>query len=369
MRLASRRRKAATALTAIGLAVLVGCGSSSHNTSAASPSSTTKPATSATSAPTDPYAPKPLPQQETVTLAWSGPSEPFAPVVAAVAQDEFSKENLVVKSVIATGANQLLLLDKGQADIGLGSVTAGYFNGVSSGSKTKIAAPGLFIRPGLEGFYVADKYFNASGQLDPAKMKGTTIALASGGKGSSVAPLVDAALGKYGLSVNDFTVTSGISTANYVALQTGAISGGWLSSPQSGLVQTGNVAKQFAAVQPGGALAYFFVSGSDYSDPGKKAAVAAFFRAMQRTIANYGFSGDYHQNAQVVAALAKAAQVPDSTITANPPSYTWTADLKFDSGILTTLQQGWLKFGGILTFPQPIAPSQVVDQSVVPGLG
>ena len=115
-------------------------------------------------------------------------------------------------------------------------------------------------------------------------------------------------------------------------------------------------------------LPVYFVSGSDLSNPTKTAAVTAFFRAIQRTIATYGFEGNYHQNAQVVAALAKAAQVQPSTITAESPSYVWTPDLKFDQSVLTTLQQGWAKSGGILTYSTPLPTSKVINQSVIPGL-
>ncbi len=371
----------------VGLAVLASCGddddggSSSPTTvaSTAAPSTTEAPSSApttegssattgqpATTAGADPYAPQPLATQQTITFAWSGPFEPFSPVVVALAKGEFEKENLNVEVVTARGADLLLLLDKAEADIGLSGVTAGLFNAIAAGSTTRWVAPGLYILPGADGFYIRSEFFDSAGNLDVEKFRGGTVATAGGGKGAPTAVFIEDKLNSEGLSLNDFTVTAGISVDNITALETGAIKAGWLSSPQNIEATESGLAKLYVEIPPKTALAAYQVGGHVFTE--KREAGEAFFRAIQRTIDTY-LLGDYHANEEVVEILAEANGIDPSVITGQPPAYEWEADLDFDTSIITKLQEGWIDFGEILTYDTPLPIDQVVDQSLVPGLG
>jgi ABC-type nitrate/sulfonate/bicarbonate transport system substrate-binding protein len=353
------RRGRGLASTAVVLGLLFGTGVvvpaiGGGIAGAASKQSTTNPA----------CTPIPVKQHQTLTLAWAGAFEVWAPVIMAQSQGLFAKENLTVSPEVVSGSNALLLMEKGQLDLTLGGITGGMLNGIASGDTYRIVAPGVFLTPKSNGFYVDSKYLS-KGKLNTSTFKGSTVAISVGGTSSSIAPGLNSYLEKQGLALSDLNVTQGISTTNFIALKTGAISGGYLNPPESVEFTQENLGKQVWTFAPKTPYAAYLASGADLKS--KQPALRAFFRALQCSTSKY-LQGNYHTRPAVVQAIATASGAPVSTINDGPAQYAWPVTLKFNSAGLVGLQKGWAGFGGILTYTKPLTVKQMVNQSVIPNI-
>lgn len=351
-------RRAAFAVMALVVVASINVGCSSLPIGASQASTKTIATTNSSGA----CKPLPVSQHQTVTLAWSGPSEVWAPVILAQAHGLFTKENLTVNTPVVTGTNALLEMDKGQVDMLLGGINGSWLNSIADHSGFRIVAPGEYLNPTSNGFYVNNKYLTPSGKLNVNAIKNTTISVATGGEGGAIAPGLQAALKKKGLSLSDFSLTNLISSEALIALKTGAVSGGYLNPPESFEYLQAKLGKQFWTFTPGVPYAAFLASSNALAS--KKAALRSFFRAIQCAEATY-LKGDYHKNSNVVQTIATATGVPVSAL-AGPAEYSWRVDLKFNPAGLQQLQTGWLGFGGILTYTKALKVNQVVNQSVVP---
>ena len=295
-------------------------------------------------------------------MAWSGPSEVWAPVILAQAHGLFSRENLTVNTPVVTGTNALLEMQKGQVDLLLGGINASWLNSIADHSGFRILAPGEYLNPSTNGFYVNKKYLTPTGKIDVNAIKNTTISVATGGQGGAIAPGLQVALKKVGLSLSDFSLTNLISSEALIALKTGAVSGGYLNPPESFEYLQAKLGKQFWTFTPGVPYAGFLASSNALAT--KKTALRAFFRAIQCAESTY-LQGNYHKKNNVVQTIATASGVPVSAL-AGPAEYSWQVNLKFNPTGLLQLQSGWLGFGGILTYSKALKANQMVNQSVVP---
>ena len=308
--------------------------------------------------------PIPVKKHATVSLGWAGAFEVWAPILVAQAEGLFTKENITVNTSVVTGSNALVLLEKGQLDLELGGLTGGWLNGMADGTSYRIVAPGVELTPKSNGFYIDSKYFTSAGKLTVSAIKGTTIGISVGGKASSIAPGLNKALKKYGLTLTTFTVTQLISTTSLVGLKSGSLSGGYLNPPQSISFIKTKLGKQFWTFPAKTPFAAYLASGTAIAH--QKPALQAFFRAIQCASSKY-LSGTYHQRPAVVKIIATAEHLPTATVNNGPAQYSWPATLKFNPAGLLTVQKGWASFGGgILTYTKPLTLKQMVNQSVIP---
>jgi len=307
--------------------------------------------------------PHPLAKSATLTLAWAGPFEVWAPVTLAQKFGEFAKENLTVTTTVQQAPNAVVLLQGGQVDLNLTGFAAGQFNAIVAGGTTfKFVAEGTTLDPSTNGFYVADKYYK-NGKLDVASFKGTTISLTPGAPGDAISPFLDVGLRKqYKIGLSDFHVVANTSNNNLISLQNGAVSAAYLSPPYSTQAVNAGLVKSpiWAIDKP---LTAYIASADALAT--KKPALTAFFRAIECTIGTY-LQGDYHQNSQVVDALASALGAPASTINNGPAPYRWPVNLRLDPAPFQQIQAGWIKFGQILSYSKPLSARKLIDGSVLP---
>lgn len=351
----------------VGLALVTGaaaCGGGGDSSSASSgPGSTVAAPSGGGSG--DPLAPQPLPTKTKVVVGWSGAYEVWSSAIVAQGMGEFAKENLEVEMSTMTSANAIAGMETGRVDVLIGSIVAALFNAVDGGAKFRWVAPAFLPLPTTqEGLWLDKAYLDASGKPDPAKIKGSTLGLGSGGAGASIAPFVNEWLRGMGLTLDDVSFLNATGPDILVALEGGAISAGWLSDPY--WVAARDAGKSVLAVPfpPGVSLSGYVLSGDMLSS--KSTVGDAFTRALARTNRDY-LQGDYHQKPDVVAVIAKALGLEPAKVAAGS-GYVFPADLKFDHGIVTKLQETWLEAGDILQYPKPLRPDQFIDTRPVPVL-
>ncbi len=344
--------------------VLVGCGSSSGSSQAAVDSGAPS-SVAATGASSDPLAPQPLPKQTTVTVAWPVAVEAFGSVIVGQALGEFQKENIKVKFVTTPASSAVALLETGRADVYVNAFNAAILNDLHKGGKLRWEAPNFFeSKDSQSGLWLVSSMFNADGSVNASKLKGATLALGSPGASNAIAGPINDWLGKYGLNIHDIKISTLSAGDILIGMQSGAVQGGWLSDPIWIAARDEHVGKA-ALTQPTDlAFGGYFVSGSLLTD--KKDIGKAFFRALARTNRDY-LQGDYHNNKQVIDALAKATGVSADNIR-KAPSLNFPTDLSaFDPNSVVSFQKAWLTAGNILDFNTPIPTSQIVDASLLPG--
>lgn len=345
--------------------VLVACGSDDSGDSGegAATTSAVTPASSSTSSESssDPLAPQPLGERRSVTVGWPGPFEVWASAIVADALGEFEAENLDVDFTTVASSDAIGLLEQGRLDVYVSSITAGFFNALHADANLRWVAPAFLPNPASkEGVWVANDYLTSDGQLDVAKFKGTKLGLGSGGPGASNAALVAPWLAEHGLSLDDFSFETVTGPDILIAMQTGAVSAGWLTDPYWVTAETDGLGQLLLPFDPDVALSGYIYSGELLGDAD---VAAAFTRALARANRDHLDAG-YHEDPEVVAALADAIGVEPAELAAGA-GYRFTADLAFDESIVTRLQETWLAVGDILEYDDPMEPAAVIDRSPV----
>jgi NitT/TauT family transport system substrate-binding protein len=85
----------------------------------------------------------------------------------------------------------------------------------------------------------------------------------------------------------------------------------------------------------------------------------AFARAVIRTINTY-LNGDYHQNPEVMAAIATAINQPVKLLERTP---SLTMDWEIRAGTTTRMQQEFIDLDVITAYEQPVREDKLVDRS------
>jgi NitT/TauT family transport system substrate-binding protein len=365
------RRPAVVALGLVLALALVAaaCGSDDGGT-ADGADATTAPTTAAGSGSgagsDDPLAPQPLAEPTKVVVGWSGVYEVWSSAIVADGMGEFEAENLDVEFTTMTPTDSIAGMETGRLDVMVGSIGASLFNAIDGGAGFRWVAPAFLPSPDTkEGLWMADEYLDASGEPDPEALKGTTLGLGSGGPGASIAPIVSGWLEEIGLTLDDFEYLNATGPDILVALETGAISAGWLSDPYWIEADEGDSSTLVMGFPPDASLSGYVLSQELL---GAEAEVGeAFVRALARANRDH-LAGDYHADPAVVEVIADAVGVEPATIAAGS-GYVFPADLGFDHDIVTVLQEAWISVGDILAFDTPLPPDRIIDTGPVPAAG
>jgi NitT/TauT family transport system substrate-binding protein len=360
-----RRRAGIALLLVLGL-VLAACGGgSSEATDDAGSGGSTPPSTSGgtASGSADALAPQPLAERTKVVVGWSGAYEVWASAIVAEGMGEFEAENLDVEFTTITASDAIAGMETGRLDVMVGSISAGFFNAIDGGAKFRWVAPAFLPATDTkEGLWMANTYLDASGKPKVDTLSGTKLGLGSGGAGASIAPIVNEWLAESGLSLGDFEYLNATGPDILVALESGAISAGWLSDPYWVEAEKSGKATLVMSFPPDASLSGYVLSNELLTD--KTEVGEAFTRALARTNRDH-LAGDYHADPAVVDVLAKAIGVDAATIGAGW-GYRFPADLAFDHNIVTTLQDVWIEVGDILAYDKALPPDRIIDTAVVP---
>lgn len=296
-----------------------------------------------------------------VTVGWPGAYEVWGSAIVADGMGVFEDEGLDVEFTTIDSSNAVALMESGDIDVFVSSVTANIFNAISSGAELKWVAPAFLPNPDSEeGVWVRDEFLNPDGSVNADKLKGTALGLGSGGLGASNAVLVVPWLQELGLEPTDFEYPTYTGPDILVALENEAVSAGWLTDPYWASASESGIGSLQVGFAPDQSIAGYMLSGELLDE--RRETGEAFVRALARTNEEY-LAGDYHSDDEVVKVLADAIGVKPDQI-ASGSGYTFPADLAFDHHVVETLQEVWLQVGGILEYDEPIPVDDVIDATL-----
>jgi NitT/TauT family transport system substrate-binding protein len=367
--------------TAIGL-VAGACGSSTPSTDGPGDSATTAPSAPGDDTPADPVvgceggwtdpsdlsptravarcepgapAPQPLAEPTTIVVATTTTSaELAAPILWAIEEGEFAKENLQVELQVIPPPEALNLLAQDNVQAWLSSPDAAFHNALDQGYDLRWVAGNFTESPSSRsGLWLRG---DDAGEAAVEALEGQPVATVSG-IGSVITYPINTVLTDNGLSISDIDFKTFSAPDVISALENGAVSGAWLLTPAWQQVD-GQPGFQFVAGQPPGEPLGGIAFGSDLLDDRPEVG-EAFLRAYIRTINTY-FAGDYKSDPAFVAQISERTSVPVESLDA-------TAELVFDweirDGTSARMQEVWhqtgaLKYGGV------IAEDEVVDRRI-----
>jgi NitT/TauT family transport system substrate-binding protein len=354
-------------LTVLAVAVLAlsACGSSSSTKAAPTVANSTAP-TSAGHAPQtgpDTPAPRPLAQKTTVTLAVPGQAAGYMPLVAGKELGEFAKENIELNITVLPVPDATVLLSQGKIDLTLGFF-ANTFNAQAGGASLKTFAPlNSFPTDAKSGLWARKSLAGTNGKVDPCALKGKTVSFGgTAGFGSASSFWVQQWLNTCStgpVSIKDLHLSTLGSSDLLVALQSGAVDAGTLYDPQWQQADAGGYAVLAEPNYKG------VLGGWDYGPnlANKPQVLDGIVRAMLRTTRTY-LQGNYKANPQLVAAAIKGLGVTADRFTLAAPLI-FDPNMAWDPNVMTTLQQHWMRVGGLLTYDKALPLSQVYDPSAI----
>lgn len=302
--------------------------------------------------------PRPLPERTSITVtAGTFAGEYVAPLLLADAMGEFEAENLEVRLQQLPSTDAYSPLGRGgDVDVVWAGTEAAFFNAVAQGFDLKQVTGNFFPHPDSRtGLWTSTNGTLSGDDPDLADLAGGSVA--SGvGTGSVIMYPLSAALGEVGLSLTDLRIETIPFTDMVTALEQGAVDAAWVLDPfWRGLLDVEG--STFITGQPAGEPLGGAIFGprllEDEPDVGE-----AFVRALIRTISTY-IPPDYHDDADVVAALAQAQESTPEAITAVPPS---TFDWELRAGTSQRVQQAFADLA-VLDYDELLPEDQVFDRS------
>lgn len=359
----SRRSRCLGALVAVvALAVTaVACGGDSKGATTTSTSASTGSTTAgATTGPGSP-APQPLATRTSASIIMGVAIEAFAPALLADALGEFDKENLDVSISIVPPNDGLIALTSGDADMQVAGIGGGTLNAIDSGIGVRfVANTHEQAKDNHEGLWVRNEYFGPDGKPLVDKIKGMKVAVGAQGIGAVSTVPLQRWLEQMNLSIDDIEPVPLQGAEIVTALEQGSVGAGYVLTPHWQLAEQGTWGKLVTPTPPIAAAGYLF--STKVLDQ-KPEVADAIMRAITRTVRTY-LQGDYHDDPEVLAALAEVLDQPAESIASAPP-LVFDPDMGFDAALLQEVQEVWLDVGGVLAFEEPLPVDQVVDVSVI----
>jgi ABC-type nitrate/sulfonate/bicarbonate transport system substrate-binding protein len=275
-----------------------------------------------------PYAPRPLAQPATITVIAPPPGEFTLPFYVAMATDQFAEENLTVEVVTTDPTSGFGMMARGDAQLMATGFLPATINAMAEGIPLVWVGTLFQGTTTDEGFWLDSKYIGADGKLDKAKFLEDKPMLGSltGPTGLAAYPIYRY-FEEYGVSAEngDYSVQTFSTTGDMViAMENGAIAGGYLTSPfYASFEKSGSarlVAASFGSEGAGsGNTAVWLADPPIYggvwvaSDEFLKTepeVAAAFYRAIARTIDTY-LQGNYKDSPHTDMIAAALKQTPE----------------------------------------------------------
>ncbi len=308
-------------------------------------------------------APKPLKEKTKIKVSSAFRLEFNSPFLLADSLGEFAKENIEIEFVSLSLANSIPQLAEGRLDVGTGGFEVALFNAGAQNLPVR-AVLGNYFPPKASNYKVPqtglwcrrDSFANppAPDFRNTEQMKWAT----SVGKGSvgiyyAAAELVRRFPDFKIKNVEIVVVPSGDAVT---ALRNKAIDCSILLDPF--WLQVAND-PQFVMVStqtPGEPLGVYVYGKRMLENP---EIGDAFARAFIRTVNTY-YSGDYHEDPAVLAAIAKATNLQTASLKAVD---SLSMDWELRAGTTSRVQQLFIDLGVITTYSTPVSEDKIVDRS------
>lgn len=364
------RRWAAFAALAVVAVLAAACGGDTDDSATPADVPTSEPAAASdqTTPPTEDgcIAPQPLAERGEAKVVLQLNIENFAPTLLADHFGEFEKENLHVELLTAPSNEGTVMVATGQADLKLTGVTAGFLNAVNGGVDSVWIANQHQTSPdSKEGLWLRSEFFNEDGTVDVEKLRGARIAPGNLGLAPISSFQVHLFLEDHGLSLADVEIVSVGGTDMLVALENGAIDGGYVLTPLWLELEGGDVAQYVGAygLDQGADRGSMYEMSRSFIDDEPEAA-RALIRALSRSICRYLQPG-YHDDPEVLAALVELlGSTPDAI--QRSPELIFDDSLPLYDGIITGAQEMWLEHAPeLLDYDEPISIDRLTYHQLV----
>jgi NitT/TauT family transport system substrate-binding protein len=389
----TRRRIGSSVIVAAGLAVTLasGCSADDRSDRATAPSIAPSSATSSVASTpaaagcvnglTDPAdmrpersiarcelgapAPRPLEKTEKVVVSTAFRLEFVAPLLVGDAFGEFAKENLDVEIVALGFSDAVPQLVSERVDVAVGGMEVALF---SAGQKQLPvrAVLGATVAPhagdytrAQAGLWCRRDAFRDRANPDLKQIERLRLASASGLASASTYSIVSEIRRR---GITDFDISKAeVSRVPSIdipaALTSRQTDCGLLLDPLWLLVKN-NPDFFLAATQAPIESFAMYAFGRRLLEK-RRDVGEAFARAYIRTVNTY-FRGDYHQDREVMAAIAKATAQPIETYAALD---SLLIDWELREGTTTRVQQLFIELGVITEYRDPVPESRIVDRS------
>lgn len=304
-----RRTTLSASLLALALTATVACGSGGSGAAI-----TAAPAADSS----DPLAPRMLSERVTVTMAQVGSIISNLPVYVADAKGEFDKENIELKLETVAIPDNLLVVERGDADFTNGTVSAGILNVQSSGKNVRLAFPGGTTRPESKfGLWVNKSVAGADGIVQPDELRGKTISSPSGPNTSLYYyfdPINKANPGQKPLMPTDVKLATLAAADVSTALMNGSIEAGSAIDPFWIQLQQSNCCVWVSGKPEYPVSGYLF--GPTLLDRQPEVGLAVT-RALTRAVRDH-LQGDWTEKPDIVEIAAKYTKQPAESLAALP---------------------------------------------------
>lgn len=303
-------------------------------------------------------APEKLAERTSITVsAATLSSEHMAPLLLAKSLGEFEKENLDVEFKVLSASDAWPLLGRGELDVVWGGTEAAMFNAIASDFHIRQVS-GNFIPVETSK---AGLWSSTNGKVDPddpkiSALKGGTVASIAGPGGVINYPLSEA-LKKEGLSINDIKIQTLPAADVLTSLRNGSVDGAWVLDPLWQELEQEPKTAHLAGQPKGEVLGGAFMGPNLLAE--NKDAGVAFLRALIRTI-NTHFTGDYHQDAELMAEVRRETELKAEQLAKSPALL---FDWEIRAGTATRIQEVFLTTRAV-SYTEPMPEDQVVDRSL-----
>ncbi|MCY4272282.1 MAG: hypothetical protein OXF00_06535 [bacterium] len=313
--------------------------------------------------------PIPLAERTTINMSSGFKLEFIAPILLAEAFGEFEKENIDFNFISLGFSDAVSQVGTGDIDLAVGGTEASLFNAVDNGFDVRWVS-GNFFPPDAgdrtiaqTGVWARADVFSDPSNPDIAELEGTTMASAVG-LSSVIAYPIAQAFRPAGLVLGvDVAIERIPSTDMVLALENNAVQSAWVLDPLWSVLADAPDEYVLVTTQPPGEPIGGLYGGPSCFEA-KRDACVAFHRAIIRTINTY-LTGDYHQDEDVVAAIAEAIERDPEQIAATP---SLLFDWEIREGSATRAQEAFISFTAsgetVVEFDEPFPEDQVVDRSL-----
>ncbi|WP_164477934.1 ABC transporter substrate-binding protein [Nocardioides pantholopis] len=304
-----------------------------------------------------------------VTIGMGQPLPVFAPMLLAHVTDAFSEAGLEVKIEPIPTADGLPLLAQGKLDGQLTSYTSGNFNVVNEGVNLKFIAPldrQAETPPGapVPGFWARKDVVGDADDLDLTKIKDGLVVGPTGTRGIS-AMILQNALEPFDMTLDDVQTGEVMQAPDgLVALDNGAVDLAWISAPLEVEAAKNPDLVPVAGYAPG-ITGTTLLAGPSLLD---RPEVAVRVLQVLSDVSEEYLEGDYRENPETVALLAKAQDLPEATVEASLPlDFDPTFSMDGVGDFLEGLQE-FLTAQGDLEYDEPLSVDQILDTRFVEAL-
>lgn len=309
------------------------------------------------------YAPKPLPQRETVRVALTSKVEPYVQILVADKLGEFDKENIDIEYTMAKSSDGIVLLSTERVDVLGGQVSAAVMNAIAAGADIRVVAP-LFVQTegSKQGIWI-NKEFLAGRPFTFDLFKGQKIGSAVG-LGSMTTYFLQKEFDKVGITLRDISFQQMPSADILVALENGAIPFGflidsvWQKADESKVM---SVFRQSDTIS-GGSWSFGPRLLNQRRDVGE-----AVMRALVRTTLTH-LNGDYHADQKVMDVLVSEIGIPEETIRKGAALH-FRPDFYIPLDLAAELQKAYAMVPDVLSYKDPMPDERVFDRSFLKAAG